>query len=419
MTLRLRIAIGTAALAALAAGLHLLVGYLSFAQLIQEDIDRDLEVWSRAVASGIVIQHGLPVLQGDDWSWADAGHTIGFRVSRNSRIYLEGGVLPPDDAPDWAWTERDLGDGFVLELAFYIGDYQRALLGQLHAGMISLPLVVLLASVLGWWLAGRIAGPIVQLSEAADALSSMRFPDPVRPPPGDDELSRLAKSFNRMVFAVRDALERERAFTRYASHELRTPLATLQAQMEALEAGLVDQEKALPESRKALERMRGILEGLLTLSREPQVTLEPLPGGATVRQLVAALPEERARRVRLELPREEVWIMGDEELLRRALGNLVDNALKHSEGEVEVRLSEEDGEAVFEVRDYGDGVDDAQLARLADPFVRFNAKVEGTGLGLSLARQAAQAMRGRLEFEHGRPGLRALLCLPLVEDDDA
>ena len=222
-----------------------------------------------------------------------------------------------------------------------------------------------------------------------------------------------------MVYAVRDALERERAFTRYASHELRTPLATLQAQMEALEAGLVDQDQALPESRKALERMRSILEGLLTLSREPQVTLEPLPGGATLRQLVAALPEERARRVRLELPREEVWIMGDEELLRRALGNLVDNALKHSEGEVEVRLSEEGGEAVFEVRDYGDGVDDAQLARLTDPFVRFNSKVEGTGLGLSLARQAAQAMRGRLEFEHGRPGLKALLHLPLVEDDDA
>jgi len=419
MTLRLRIAIGTAALAALAAGLHLVVGYLSFAQLIQEDINRDLELWSQAVAGSLVIQHGLPVLQGDDWSWAGGGHTIGFRVSKDGRIYLEGGVLPPEGASDWAWTQRELKDGFVLELAFYVGEYQKALLGQLHAGMVSLPLVVALASLLGWWLAGRIAGPIVQLSEAADALSRMQFPDPVPPPPGNDELSRLARSFNRMVFAVRDALERERAFTRYASHELRTPLATLQAQMEALEAGLVGQDKALPESRKTLERMRGILEGLLTLSREPQVTLEPLPGGAVARQLLAALPEEHGRRVRLQLPREEVWIMGDEELLRRALGNLVDNALKHSEGEVEVRIFEKDGEAVFEVRDYGDGVDDAQLARLADPFVRFNARVEGTGLGLSLARQAAQAMRGRLEFEHGRPGLRALLRLPLVEDVNA
>ena len=419
MSLRLRIALGTAALAALAAGLHLVVGYLSFAQLIQEDIDRDLALWAQAVSSGLVIQDGLPVLQGEDWPWVSAGHTIGFRVSKDGRIYLEGGVLPPPDASDWAWTRRELKDGFELELAFYVGDYQKALLGQLRAGIVSLPLVVLLASFLGWWLAGRIAGPIVQLAEAADALSRMQFPDPVPPPPGNDELSRLAKSFNRMVYAVRDAFERERSFTRYASHELRTPLATLQAQMDALEAGITTPERALPESRRALERMRSILEGLLTLSREPQVTLEPLPAAAVVRQMVAGLPEARSRRVRLELPEEELWIMGDEELLRRALGNLLDNALKHSEGEVELRLYREGPEVVFEVRDFGDGVSEEQLARLADPFVRFNSRVEGTGLGLSLARQAAQAMRGHLEFEHGSPGLRALLRLPIAEGIDA
>ena len=418
MSLRLRIALGTAAIAAVAAGLHFVVGYLSFSELLREDIQRDLEVWSGAVAGTLVFQQGRPALAGSDWPWVSAGGSLGFRVRKGNVVYIEGGVLPEAADPNWVWTEKPLQDGYVLELVAYVGEYRKALAGQLRAGLVSLPLVVLLASGLGWWLAGRIARPIGQLSEAADALSQMRFPDPVPPPPGDDELSRLARSFNRMVFAVQGALERERAFTRYASHELRTPLATMQAQLEALEAGLTPQERALPETRKAIERMRGILEGLLTLSREPQVTLEPLPAGALLRSLVAGLGKAAAR-VRLELPDEEVWVVGDEELLKRALGNLIDNALKYSEGPVEVRLTAEGDEAVLSVRDHGDGVTEEQLERLADPFVRFHTRVAGTGLGLSLAKQAVQAMRGRLGFEPARPGLCASLRLPLVEDTDA
>lgn len=418
MSLRLRIALGTAAIAAVAAGLHFVVGYLSFQSLLQEDIQRDLEVWSTAVASSLVIEQGRPLLQGSDWPWIGAGGSMGFRVRKAGVVFMEGGVLPEAQDPNWAWHEEPLADGFVLEVASYIGEYRKALAGQLRAGLVSLPLVVLLASGLGWWLAGRIARPIGQLSDAADALSQMRFPDPVPPPPGNDELSRLARSFNRMVFAVREALERERAFTRYASHELRTPLATIQAQLEALEADLVPREKALPEARRALVRMRGILEGLLTLSREPRVTLEPLPAGAVLRSLVAGLGEA-ARRVRLDLPDGEVWVVGDEELLRRAVGNLLDNALKYSEGTVELRVALEGGEAVVSVRDYGEGVEDGQIATLADPFVRFHGKVPGSGLGLSLARQAVRAMRGRMGFERAEPGLRAWLRLPVVEEAHA
>ncbi|HGY08513.1 MAG TPA: HAMP domain-containing histidine kinase [Oceanithermus profundus] len=417
MTLRLRIALGTATIAAVAAGLYLFIGYLSFSKVLGEDVQRNLQVWSSAIAGSLNIENGRPVLTGTDWSWLSGGVSVGFRVRRGRTIFAEGGVLPSAGGRDWVWTRRPLQDGFELELAAYVGEYRRALTSQLWVGLVTLPLVVALASALGWLLAGRIVRPVDQLASAADQLSQMQFPDPVPPPPGDDELTRLARSFNRMVFAVRDALERERAFTRYASHELRTPLATMQAQLEALEAGLTPQEKALPETRKAIERMRGILEGLLTLSREPQVTLEPLPAGALLRSLVTGLGEA-AERVRLELPDEEVWVVGDEELLSRALGNLIDNALKYSEGPVEVRLAAEGDEAVLSVRDHGDGVTEDQIGRLADPFVRFHTRVAGTGLGLSLSKQAVQAMHGHLGFEPARPGLRAWLRLPL-EDADA
>lgn len=418
MSLRLRIALGTAALAALAAGMHLVVGYVSFARLIDDEIQRDLSMWTQAVASNLEISDGRPRLRGEDWSWLDAGSSIGFRVRKGNVVYLEGGVLPQDDDRNWVWKREELADGFVLELALYVGEYRRALLSQLRAGEFSLPLVVVLASLLGWWYAGRIARPVTQLAAAADQLSRMSFPDPVPPPPGNDELTRLAESFNRMVYAVREALERERSFTRYASHELRTPLATLQAQLETLEAGLTPPEKALPESRRALARMRGILEGLLTLSREPRVTLEPLPAATLLQQLHDSLPQEARERVRLRLPDEDLWVMADEELWRRALGNLLDNALKHSQGAVELSLKRRGNQAVFGVRDFGPGVSEEELAHLTEPFVRFNSRVEGSGLGLSLSKQAAGALRGRLRFSRQDPGLLAELELPLLEVED-
>jgi len=419
MSLRLRIALGTASLAALAAGMHLLIGYASFARLIDDEIQRDLSLWTQAIASNLEIVDGRPRLLGEDWSWLDAGSSIGFRVRKGNVVYLEGGVLPNGDTGDWAWSQKDLEGGFVLELAIYVGEYRRALLGQLRAGEFSLPLVIVLASLLGWWYAGRITKPVARLAAAADQLSRMSFPDPVPPPPGNDELTRLAESFNRMVYAVREALERERSFTRYASHELRTPLATLQAQLETLEAGLTPAEKALPESRRALERMRGILEGLLTLSREPRVALEPLPAALLLKQFYEGLPDEVKKRVRLNLAGDDVWVMADEELWRRAFGNLLDNALKHTSGEIELGVEQSNGEVIFSVRDYGPGVSENELARLTEPFVRFNSRVEGTGLGLSLSKQAAQAMRGRLQFSRRNPGLEASLILPVLEVGDA
>ncbi|WP_457637615.1 ATP-binding protein [Oceanithermus sp.] len=420
MSLRLRIALGTASLAALAAGMHLLIGYASFARLIDDEIQRDLSLWTQAVASNLKIVDGRPRLLGEDWSWLDAGSSIGFRVRKGNVVYLEGGVLPNgnDEDKNWAWSHKNLGDGFVLDLAMYVGEYRRALLNQLRAGEVSLPLVIVLASLLGWWYAGRITRPVARLADAADQLSRMSFPDPVPPPPGNDELTRLAESFNRMVYSVREALERERSFTRYASHELRTPLATLQAQLETLEAGLTPAEKALPESRRALQRMRGILEGLLTLSREPRVTLEPLPADLLLRQFYESLPDDVKQRVNLKPSAGEVWVMADEELWRRAFGNLLDNALKHTSGKIELGVERRGGEVVFSVRDYGPGVSEEELERLTEPFVRFNSKVEGTGLGLSLSKQAAQAMRGRLEFVRKNPGLQASLVLPVLEVED-
>ena len=110
--------------------------------------------------------------------------------------------------------------------------------------------------------------------------------------------------------------------------------------------------------------------------------------------------------------------MADEELWRRALGNLLDNALKHSQAAVELSLKRRGNQAVFGVRDFGPGVSEEELAHLTEPFVRFNSRVEGSGLGLSLSKQAAGALRGRLRFSRQNPGLLAELEMPLLEVED-
>ncbi len=417
MSLRLRVAIGTALIAALAAGLHLLVGYYSFARLVQKDIARDLAVESRRVAGSVVFKNGLPRLSGD-LGWLRSGNTLGFRVEKGGRVFLEGGVLPAKKAPGWIAVDRPLESGYVLRLYYYVGEYKKALSGQLRAGLATLPLILFLAAVMGFAFAGHIVGPLQRLTQAAGALSRMEFPEPVPEPQGQGELTALARSFNRMVAAVREALERERAFTRYASHELRTPLAALSAQLEALEAGLLAPEEAIPEARRALARMQGILEGLLTLSRAPRVALEPLPAGTLLEEAWRRLPEEARGRVR-RLPGPEVWLLGDEALLAQALGNLLENALKHTDAEVELYARRNGRWVVLGVRDRGPGVPPDLLKKLVRPFFRAGATRPGSGLGLALADRAARAMNGRLQLEAASPGLRAELWLKPAEDGDA
>ncbi len=418
MSLRLRVALGTAAIAAVAAGLHLFLGYWSFYRLVEEDIARDLAIETQRVAESVVLKNGLPRLSGD-FAWLRSGNTLGFRVEKGGRVYLEGGVLPATLGRDWVTIDRSLTDGYLLRVYYYAGEYRKALEGQLRAGLLSLPLILVLAAVMGFVFAGHITGPLLRLTQAATALSRMEFPEPVPVPEGNDELAALARSFNRMVAEVREALERERAFTRYASHELRTPLATLKAQIEALEAGLLPASEALPEAKRAMERMQSILEGLLTLSRAPRARLEPLPMAELLREAWRALPESQRDRVTLSLPEGELWLLGDEALLEQALGNLLANALKHTDAPVELYGREDGRWVVLGVRDHGPGVPPDLLGKLTRPFFRATSQRPGSGLGLALADRAARAMEGRLRLAPAHPGLRAELWLQRAEAIDA
>ena len=417
MSLRWKLAIGTALVAVFAAGLHFLIGYLSFRQAIEDEIQSELRRWGQAAAQSVVFEQGRPRLSGGDWPWLGSGYTLGFRVLKDGRIYLEAGIVPDDPGPDWARAERAIGEGYVLELFLYVGEYRRALANQLKSALLTLPLAAALAAVFGLFLAHRLLLPLDRLARGVEKLSRVEFPSPLTEPRGGDELAALTRSFNRMAQTLKEAFERERAFTRYASHELRNPLATLQAQLDALEAGVIPKEEALKEGRQALARMRSILDGLLLLAREPRAELEPLPLRPLVEAAVRALPEAARSRVEVDLPDEEPWVLADEGLFSRALENLLQNALKHGEGRVRVTARPEGGRVELWVQDEGPGVPPELLPTLTQPLFR-GGRRPGLGLGLALAAQAVRAMGGELRFANRNPGLLASFTLKRAEVED-
>ena len=222
----------------------------------------------------------------------------------------------------------------------------------------------------------------------------------------------------------RAALARERAFSRAAAHELKTPLAVLRTHAEAL------REDIAPEKREAYldtildesDRMAALVEQLLVLSRlEASVPLEraPLELSDLVRQVWQPLELGAAQKeIAVDLALDEIWVQGDRERLRQAVGNLAANALRHCPAgrNIRVTLARENGWACLRVYNDGAPIAPEDLARLFEPFYRGDKSRSresgGTGLGLAIVRAAALAHGGSCRAANEGEGVAFTLWLP-------
>jgi len=422
MSLRARLAYAFFLLAAAIGLLSLLLGYLVFHNLVDRDIALDLsEVTGRVLKALEITETGPRLRQGD--VFLGTHYVFGFRLSRDGVPILEGGFAPKEGE---AWrTAKVPWKEYVLEVHLRVEEYRRALGTYLRASLSLLLPLLLLAALLGSYFAGVLSRPLQELAQAVESLSALRFPKPLAPV-RERELARVIHSFNRLVEAVRGALERERLLTRYASHELRSPLAVLRSQVEALKGGLLPLEQVLPHLEGALARMEGTLEGLLALSRaegDLEVDLLPLELTSFLRDYLKGQAGVRFRRLPSKEggpgpgqmdpgPAEQAWILAHPLLLERMLDNLLENALRHGAPPVEIGLGGGKEEVVIEVRDHGPGVTEEALPHLTRPFFRERKEREGLGLGLALVEQGVTRLGGKLELENARPGLRVRLRLP-------
>jgi two-component system sensor histidine kinase MprB len=226
---------------------------------------------------------------------------------------------------------------------------------------------------------------------------------------GEDELSRLAGSFNTMLGALDESRRVQRQLVEDASHELRTPLTSLRTNIEVLAS-----ERALPPGERArllsdvveqLQEMSLLVGELLELARGEQHAGEP----EEVRlDLVAAEAVERARRnrpgVTFNTELEESVVHGVPATIERAVGNLLDNAAKWSPPEGEVELAVKDGVVV--VRDHGPGIEEEDLPHVFERFYRARTArgMPGSGLGLAIVRQVAEAHGGDVALARANGG---------------
>jgi two-component system, OmpR family, sensor kinase len=256
------------------------------------------------------------------------------------------------------------------------------------------PIAVLLASLLGYALAGAGLAPVEAMRRRAAELSvTERLPLPA----ARDELRRLGETLNEMLDRLQRSFERERRFVADASHELRTPVAVIKTELDGLlRSGARD--PALVAALGECDHLAQLAEDLLVIARSAEGELPIRPEPIAARELLEGARDrfaERGRHISIEAP-DDLRVAADPLRIRQALGNLVDNALRHGEGDITL-AARGTGDAIeLEVSDHGDGFPPDVADKAFERFTRGDgARTRGgTGLGLAIVRAIAEAHGG-------------------------
>lgn len=355
----------------------------------------------------------------------DGGATLAQLYSRSGRLLGShpGGLARLLDrrdgtTPREAWSNQEIllygrrgqwrvlaytSGGPIAVVARSLAPRAESLDHLRHELLVFLPLALLAASLGGYALAAGALRPVEVLRRRAQAVTA-DAPAVLPVPDGGDEISRLAITLNQMLERLHAAVEHERRFVADASHELRTPLALLQTELElALRRprSREELEDALRSASEETQRLVRLAEDLLLIAHADQGPLPIRAETVAADQLfadVAARFVTRARMLGRELRVEpsELRLYVDPQRVEQALGNLVENALTHGEGSVELRAVDAGDHVELHVLDEGEGFPDDFRARAFDRFSRGDrARTgSGSGLGLSIVEVVARAHGG-------------------------
>lgn len=295
---------------------------------------------------------------------------------------------------------------------------------------IALPVFILLTAVGGYLLVRRAFRPLERISATAQAMGEARdLSRRIGLPPGRDEFSRLAQTFDQLFARLERSFEAEKQFTADASHELRTPVSIIKG---ACEYGLKydetpeERQETLEMIARQAEKMAQLIGQLLSMTRLDQGTegarLEPVDLGVLVEGLIRERGYEEDKLFLSVSP--GVQVRGDGALLSRLTENLVENAFKYGkpEGHVWVTVKSQGEEGILEVRDDGIGIPKDQQEKIWQRFYQVDPsrsdESNGVGLGLSMVRQIAQLHGGTVTLDSVEGiGSAFALHLPLWKEE--
>jgi two-component system sensor histidine kinase BaeS len=280
--------------------------------------------------------------------------------------------------------------------------------------VLALAVGVALAGVLFYWLSRRLTEPVLALSRATQDVAAGRYDIEIPAARGSDEVSLLTERFRSMVTKLAEAEQLKRSFLMSVSHELRTPLTAIRGHVEAIREGIITEPEQVSGSldivaaeTDRLERLVGDVLDLAKLQAHRfTVRHEEVDLGRVLDHAYGAFAEEARRReidYQLSAEAEPPIILSDGDRVLQVITNLLSNAFRWTPdgGRIELALGADNGDVRVDVLDNGPGVAPRERTRIFDAFV--SDDVNGTGLGLPIARELAVALGGRIELE-SEPG---------------
>lgn len=321
----------------------------------------------------------------------------------------------------------------VVQVGLFRSEIREALDQLLSLLIIEIPVVLLVAGIGGYLLARRALAPVATITSLAARISGTDLRGRLNLTLPDDDLGRLARTFDAMLARVEEAFERQRRFTGNAAHELRTPLSLMRSQIDLAlvrPRSAEEYRDALREVDADLERLTRLVATLLTLSRADTGTLLPERGAFDLAETVGLVLEQYAgiadeQGVRLREDTQPAPLVADEDLIVQVLVNLLDNALTHTPagGEITVGCRAGPDGTTFWIADTGSGIRPEHLQRVFDRFYRADfgrARGHGgVGLGLSICQAIVEAHGGVIGIDSSiGHGTRVDVYLPATGRDE-
>lgn len=327
-------------------------------------------------------------------------------------------------------TEKDKLVGYI-EAAVPWNFADRAIKMAHRTFAIGSIVLALLVSLAGICAARVLTTPLQKVVKVAKKLEAGDLNARVHLGEGRNEIFVMANTFDHMLDALQESFLEQQRFIGDASHELKTPLTSLMGAVHVLKLKLEDAkvlgkvQNTVSTIDKELSRMEHLVLDLLTLSRSQELfqrrVADPVSINEVIRNAVSAsLSEVMEHPIKIETGRD-VWILGDFSALTRAVRNIVDNALRHTskEKQVKITVKVDDKEAIIVVSDEGCGISPEHLANLGKRFYRVDTGRDrisgGTGLGIPITEAIVKRHGGSVSFESelGK-GTQVTIVLPLV-----
>ena len=445
MSLRTKLALSLAALAAFATIVVGSAGYLSTRNVLERELDASLNLAARRIEAV-----GLAGALADDEGGRPVGRgERGFQqilvqvIDTDGRLVVEprGGALPIDDVDlavasgssrrttarrdvevdgepyrmlTVALRERDSSPAGAAQLARSLVETASALRSIRNRTLVLVVLLSTLAALIGVVVARQVTRRLVHLTDVADEVAASGRLDTPVPVDGDDETGRLGRAFQTMLTSLARSRRAQHELVQDAGHELRTPLTSLRTNVEVMqrfdELSPASRERLLADLRSETRELSSLVDELVALATD-QASQE-VPELVRIDE-VAERVAERARR----RSGRAITVMADDSVvlvrpqaLERALTNLVGNAVKFSDGPVDVHV----GGGRIEVLDRGPGIAPVDLPRIFDRFYRSDASraLPGSGLGLAIVRDMAEQHGGSV-FAGNRAGGGAAIGIVL------